>query len=109
MDFVLRFKDKHCDDNTISDRGSDNCRGICASEDECKYFSQWLDPKVLGLTGAPWCKTYKSCTNQIPDTNWRCKPENADACPIKTFEKIGTFLNDLVNVVLLFLIRQKVM
>ena len=101
VDFVLRFKDKHCDVTPKADHASDNCRHICASDNECKYFSQWADPRELGLTGAPWCQTYKSCTNQIPDTNSRCKPENADACPLKTFEKIGTFLNCLVNVVLL--------
>ena len=72
---------------------------LCASDDKCKYFSQWTYQRE---SDSRWCGTYKSCVSQSNDTNGPCLPDGAKVCPIKTFEKIGNFLNDLVNMVLLF-------
>ena len=101
VDFAFRFKDKRCDDNTIERGFNDTCRHVCESNVECKYYSQWLYQED---SGPLWCETYKSCATQSPDPNGVCVPDGANpkVCPIKTFEKIGTFLNNLVNVVLLF-------
>ena len=76
-----------------------NCRHRCASDDKCKYFSQWIQTST-------WCQTYTSCNTQSTDTSTGCAAEsNGNLCPIETFEKISTFLNDLVNVVLPGIIR----
>ena len=97
--FALRFEDVYCKDATIWKGYDGNCRHRCASDDKCQYFSQWIQTST-------WCQTYTSCTTQSTDTHTECAAEsNGNLCPIETFEKISTFLNDLVNVVLPGIIR----
>ena len=100
MGFVLRFKDKRCDDESIYYGFNESCRDVCASDDKCKYFSQWTYQRE---SDSRWCGTYKSCVTQSIDDNGPCLPDGAKVCPIKTFEKIGNFLNDLVNMGLLYI------
>ena len=86
--FELRFEDVYCNDAFIWTGNDVNCQQRCASDDKCKYFSQWLQTST-------YCQTYSSCTTQSTDKNKNCVVKsNGNSCPIKTFEKIGTFLND---------------
>ena len=94
--FRLLFNDVSCEDDHIHSGSKENCRDLCADDEKGKYYAIWKDD------GYNFCETYTSCTKQKPDNNTNCSVPPRNVCPIKTFVRKGTFLNDLVNVVLLF-------